>query len=423
MSNFNKRKAQKEQQKIVDREAFQPNTAEKLDLTDFLLNKPKEKNAPPANEERLVNLPSSAFYVDPQVRKIIEPHKIEERAASFRANGQLQPITVFPADTEGPNKGKHKIYVGECRWRAAQLIDGFLLKALIDPALPSKIRRSYIIGQVVENEQHLYLKPLEVAFALSELMSEAGTTMEDIARDLGWLTESKKPNVNKVSRYLSILKLPEEGVSLVEDEVVTDITTLEFLRKIFEINPSKFSALCDLAREDGGIARKRAEQEYKQCKANEAPAVLSKNANGGAGGEQDSDVTTEPSNEFSHVRMEGEGSIELPGTTLSHNAVTSGLTPNSTGSGATSPTQQTTPSSKDVTLKEPKEKGSAPSISEFQPLPVIQVSWQNLKKGVLVLTGVQEEKGHAWVKLDSGDVILAELDELKLKAITFHKGT
>lgn len=419
MSSFNKRKAQKEEQKKVDRAAFQSNTEEKLNLSDFLLNKPKVQSAPPATDELLVKLPPSAFYVDPQVRKNIDPHEIEERAASFRANGQLQHITVFPADTEGPNIGKHKIYIGECRWRAAQLIDGFKLRALVDPTLPSKVRRQYIIGQVVENEQRADLKPLEVALAISELMSEEGTIMEDVARDLGWLTESMKPNVNKVSRYLSILKLPEEGRALVEDDVVTDITTLEFLRKIFELNPSKFSVLCDLAREDGGIARKRAEQEYKQCKANEAPAPISKDLSRASERELGNDVTSGQAGTFSHVRMEGEGSEELPVLSSTHNGVSSGPISEPSSSGAVAANHSTTPG-KEQTAKEPKEKASASNTQQAAALPVIQVSWQNFKRGVLVLTGVPEEKGHAWVKLENGDMILAELDELKIKAVVLQ---
>lgn len=227
-------------------------------------------------EDMLVNKACNYFYADEQVRKTFDKHEIEEMAASLRANGQIQPIVVYPVDSNG----RYKIDKGECRWRAAQLIEGFTLKAVIDPGAKNRNNKKRIITQLVENDQRNDVPPLDMAIALKALVDE-GMLLDDIARELGWLTQSnKKPNGNKVSRILSILKLPKAGQALVSDGIVTDLITLEFIRKIHDINPDKFSVVCDLAREAGGITRKRAEQEFKQCKSNEAGPKAKKSPDG-----------------------------------------------------------------------------------------------------------------------------------------------
>ena len=231
-------------------------------LEDLLLDKGDDGGRQVPEERLLLVLPPSAFYVDEQVRKTIDPGDIEARAASMQANGQMQPIVVYPMDADG----RYKIDKGECRWRAAQLIDGFELQAVVDPQAARRDKRKRMLGQIIENDQRSDLRPLELALALAELVA-AGMTMEQVALELGWITGSKKPNINKVSRILSILKLPRQGRELVRDNIVVDLMTLEYLRKIHEIQPKKFAQLCELARTGKSLSRERAEREYQQCKA------------------------------------------------------------------------------------------------------------------------------------------------------------
>lgn len=308
-----------------------------------------------ASEDQVLKLRSDYFYADDQVRKTFDEHEIEEMAASLRANSQIQPIVVHPAD----ENGRHKIDKGECRWRASKLIEGFILKAIIDPEAPNRSKKKRIITQFVENDQRNDLPPKDQADALKELVDE-GMTMEEIALEIGWLIKgSKKPNINKVSRTLSILKLPEEGQQLVKNGVIKDLITLEFLRKIYEISSDKFSVVCDLAKEEGGLTRKRAEQEYKRCKSNEE---------GGAG------------------------------------------------------TTQKTPAKKpakgnESSTQQPESAPQSETSASSSSTPTIRVEWRGMQTGELVLDELPDTEGEGYMIMDSGDKILVELNEIVIKEI------
>lgn len=362
MTDFRKRKAKNEETSRIARDV--------IGLDELLLDNDEDETKQIPPHHILVLLPPSQFYVDEQVRKQIDSFDIEQRAASMRANGQIQAIVVYPPDVKGKNKGKYKIDKGECRWRAAQLIKGFELKALIDPDAPERIRRKRIVGQIVENDQRADLRPLEMAQALEELLND-GMTQEEVAVELGWITRSKKPNINKVSRTLSIMKMPEEGKKLAEDKLVTDLIALEYLRKINDINPNKFSALCDLAREDEGLSRKRAEQEYKQCKANQNSV--------------------------------DDGNPELSPTALAPKA-------------SSNPQSDVVK----VTVAESDAVKNQPTTLLMNTAPVIQVEWKGIQAGTLMFDKEPEGDGYIWVRLEkTGDQISAELDELKIKGVSF----
>lgn len=256
MNNFAKAKAKANKQKVA--------TPDKkvMDLSAFMIGDKTGQEVVDQQPERLIELDASEFYVDEQVRKTFEPEELHELAASMTSNGQIQPIVVYPKDEQG-----YKIDKGERRWRAAQLIDGFKLMALIDEDAPKRNKRKRIVGQIVENDQRNDLRPYEMATALEDLKAD-GMTMQEIAIELGWLTQSNKPRINKVSRILSILKLPEEGQRLAKERIVTDYISLELLRKIYDISPNVFTALCKIARQEDGLTRSRLEAEYKQCRDN-----------------------------------------------------------------------------------------------------------------------------------------------------------
>ena len=320
------------------------------------------------DDQKLLILPPSKFYADEQVRRKFDENEIKERAASMDANGQFQPIVVHPADA----KGRHLIDKGECRWRAAQLIKGFKLKAIIDLEAPKRSRAKRIIGQISENDSRSNLANMEMAIAVGELSKE-GLQQDEIAKELGWLAkESGKPNIMKVSRYLSILRLPEEGQALVEDEVVVDLMTLEYLRKIHEINPAKFSVLCALAIDDG-LTRKRAEQEFKQCKANAA----------GEGGSQDAPLSTSKANSF-EAGGEGEGSSQ------SSQAQLGAVVKKDESSTAT----KTAPAKKSASI-------------------AVHVSTDEHGEGILCFESAPEE-GFAWIRLESGGREHVPADALKV---------
>lgn len=392
---FTRKKKQKQQ------ETSRPATT----LDDLTLANSEEETSIP--EGQIFELPPTFFYPDPdQVRKDFDEHALQELAESLKNHKQMQPIVVYPAD----DKGRYKIDKGERRWRASQLIEGFKLKAVVDPEAPSRNIIKRIFGQLVENDQRESLRPLETAIALKALVDE-GLTMEEVATGMGWLTKSThKPNANKVSRILSILKLPEEGQALARDGIVVDVITLEFLRKIFDVSAKKFTALCGIAREDGGLTRSRAEQEFKQCKLNEQDLQPASTANDGAdpAGEErgdDESANTNSSPETAQVKVDQH----YTGTKEERSVVDKESAPVSVA-----------PKKVPTVEPEPRQTQATNATSQVHVrYPKIKVDWRMGKGGIILFNHSEKkpEPGSVFIKLTSGDIIQAELEELTIKSI------
>ena len=207
--------------------------------------------------------PSNKFYSGLQVRKDFPEHEIFEMSETLKSEGQLQYIVVWPKD----ENGLYKIDKGECRWRASKLIEGFQLKAIIDPEAPFRNTTDRIYGQLIENDRKNQLNPIELALSLVELADE-GQTHSEIATRMGWLIKGKKePNRNKVGRLIGLLKLPDDGILLAKKRVIDDIITLEYLRKIYELDVEKYNILVDMAK-DRTLTRIIAADILKQIKLN-----------------------------------------------------------------------------------------------------------------------------------------------------------
>lgn len=214
------------------------------------------------NQQIVLELDPSECYTLDQVRSFFSKEEINDRAASMKQYGQLTPINVRPKD----HTGKYLILNGESRWRAAQTIPGFKLKAIVIPRLESHNDNDEIILQLIENVQRSDLQPLEIARGCARLRDKK-MSLKDIASRIGWTKgTSQEPNIDKVSRYLSLLELPEEGQQLVEQGIVVDIDTLIYLRKIEDLDPHTFALLCEAARREDGLTRSRAKSEYEKLK-------------------------------------------------------------------------------------------------------------------------------------------------------------
>src|SRR5689334_20620614 len=72
--------------------------------------------AAPAPSKSPSHLPIDQVHANPlQPRTVFQPEKLEELAASIRANGIIQPIIVRR------HEETYQIVAGERRWRAARL--------------------------------------------------------------------------------------------------------------------------------------------------------------------------------------------------------------------------------------------------------------------------------------------------------------
>jgi len=111
-----------------------------------------------------------------QPRTRMDPGSLEELAASIKAQGVIQPISVRPIAG-----GRYEIIAGERRWRAAQIAGltevPVLIREISDDAA--------LAMSLIENIQREDLNPLEEAAGLQRLIDEFGFTHEQAAAAVG----------------------------------------------------------------------------------------------------------------------------------------------------------------------------------------------------------------------------------------------
>lgn len=153
-------------------------------------------------ETVVCNLPIAQVSPDPgQPRKVFERQQLSDLAASIRADGLLQPITVRAV---GPDT--YMIVAGERRYRASLLNKAPTIRAIvIVPADQADIR----VKQIIENDQRVDVTPLEQARSYQGLMTESGWTADELAARIG-----KQPF--RINERLVLLKLSAEYQQLLE---------------------------------------------------------------------------------------------------------------------------------------------------------------------------------------------------------------
>ena len=281
MGDFRSRKQKKEQ-----------SNSSNVNLDSLILD--KESND--QYRDKVLYLDPEDCYVEEQVRKDISEHEIAEREASMKSNGQLQPIVVHPPDSQG----KYLIDKGECRWRAAKRIENFKIKAIVDYEADDRSDQMRIVGQLVENEQRANLQPIEVGEALTELL-QSGMTQEEVAREIGWITGSGKPNINKVSRIAGLLKLPDDGKVLARKGVITDVLALETLRKVHDADAEAYGELIEKARIEGGLSRQEVDETYRKARKEQKTSKQDMEKDGDV---KKSDAPKKPKPEENVVKIE-----------------------------------------------------------------------------------------------------------------------
>jgi len=136
-----------------------------------------------------------------QPRHAMDPERLDELAASIKAQGVIQPIVVREI-----SKDRFELIAGERRWRAAQ-------KAGLSeiPALVKVVADQAVVAMaLIENIQRENLSPLEEAQALSRLIDEFHLTQQETADAVG----RSRP---AVSNLLRLLDLPAEIKRLLDE--------------------------------------------------------------------------------------------------------------------------------------------------------------------------------------------------------------
>jgi len=137
----------------------------------------------------------SKIEVNPdQPRSAFDQEALEELAASIKALGIVQPITVREIQSD-----KYQIISGERRYRAS-LIAG--LKSV--PAYIKKAEDENIMEMaLIENIQREDLNAIEIALAFQTLIDKHNLTQEKLSERIG----KKRATI---ANFLRLLKLPAE---------------------------------------------------------------------------------------------------------------------------------------------------------------------------------------------------------------------
>ena len=111
-----------------------------------------------------------------QPRTRMDPGSLEDLAASIKAQGLIQPISVRPV-----RSGHYEIIAGERRWRAAQ-IAGLTEVPVLIRDIPDD---AALAMSLIENIQREDLNPLEEAAGIQRLIDEFKMTHQQAADAVG----------------------------------------------------------------------------------------------------------------------------------------------------------------------------------------------------------------------------------------------
>jgi len=128
-----------------------------------------------------------------QPRTRMDPGSLEDLAASIKAQGLIQPISVRPVAG-----GRYEIIAGERRWRASQIAGMSEVPVLIRE-IPDD---AALAMSLIENIQREDLNPLEEAAGLQRLIDEFGMTHQQAADAVG----RSRPAATNLLRLLQLAK-------------------------------------------------------------------------------------------------------------------------------------------------------------------------------------------------------------------------
>ncbi len=153
-----------------------------------------------------------------QPRTRMDPGSLEELAASIKAQGLIQPISVRPVGA-----ARYEIIAGERRWRAAQIAGldevPVLIRDIPDDAA--------LAMSLIENIQREDLNPLEEAAGIQRLIDEFGMTHQQAADAVG----RSRPAASNLLRLLNLAK-PAQDMLMAGDIEMGHARALLPLQKI-----------------------------------------------------------------------------------------------------------------------------------------------------------------------------------------------
>lgn len=190
-----------------------------------------------------------------QPRTNFEKEKLEELAASIRANGVLQPIVARKrAD------GKFEIIAGERRWRAAQIAGLHEV-----PVLLKEMENQVALElAIIENIQREDLNPIEEGLAYQRLIEEFGLTQQQVADKVG-------KDRATIANAIRVLSLPKE----IKDHILSGELSLGHAKVLLSLlDPRKQLALCRQAMQQKMSVR-QLEKLVNKAKEERSPEIIS----------------------------------------------------------------------------------------------------------------------------------------------------
>ena len=204
---------------------------------------------------RLKDIPLAEIYEDPtNPRQSFDKREIADLAASIRARGLLQPITVRPRDEQG-----YMIRYGARRFRAALAAGLDKLPVIITTSDDSEA--DILVAQVIENDQREGLNTAEMAGAVQRLL-DLGMSQTQAAEKLG------RPK-DQISMYAAVKDMPQPLQDLAP---ILGVRTLYELSVAWKRDAKRTAALVEAKGEAITTAEARAlSAELKAAKT--APAT------------------------------------------------------------------------------------------------------------------------------------------------------
>jgi len=202
---------------------------------------------------------------DLQPRTQMDDARLEELAASIRANGIIQPIVVR-RDGDG-----FRIIAGERRWRAARRAGLERVPVVVKTVDGADAQRRVLEMALIENIQRADLNPIEEAQAYRRLLDEFQLTQEAVAEAVG-------KDRATVANTVRLLKLPIE----VQNDVAASALTMGHARALLALGDAQTQL--ELAREikTRGLSVRETEALVKRILDGSAPREARPASNGGA---------------------------------------------------------------------------------------------------------------------------------------------
>lgn len=201
------------------------------------------KDTPP--DFKLIDL--ALIDPDPEhPRKQVDTAGLKALVASIQAKGLIQPLIVQPAGGDG----RHRLIVGERRWRAAMLAGETKVPALVRPCAPDEALEI----QVFENLGQGVRAPLEsremanAIQAIAQRFDSREAAAEHFGRPQSWLNQAT-----------AAANLSPKVTALLDSGKITSTATAIQLEKLAQKNEARVDTLIEQVQDGAKLAKQAVE--------------------------------------------------------------------------------------------------------------------------------------------------------------------